>query len=170
MRRFSCLLGLFLIPALPVWADELPLRPSARLLIAEPAAFAPGNCLIYRESGSGLILVDPTYYLRGEVVVAEVRTQHLGHCPQFAGKHDLARYSRDEFIAHARAYPCVSPQVPERDERIGMVRLRVLDWETPYERRMANAGRLYRGQLLAQKLEKGIEIELEADALAECSP
>jgi hypothetical protein len=44
----------------------------------------------------------------------------------------------------------------------------VTDWETPHAVRAANAGRLYRGMFLDRKLEKGMEIELEADLLAVC--
>ena len=56
----------------------------------------------------------------------------------------------------------------ERDEQIGLVRLRVSSWETPYAVRAANAGRLYRGMFIDRKLEKDMEIELEADLLGPC--
>lgn len=124
--------------------------------------------MVYRESSPGGVFSGPVYFLRGEVLSRTIRRWHLGQCPQFAGKGELARYSRDEFIRHAQAHPCVSPGQAERDEMIGMVRLRVLDWETPHERRMANAGRLYRGFFLDQRLRAGEEIELEADQLAAC--
>src|SRR5574343_563753 len=54
------------------------------------------------------------------------------------------------------------------DQKRGIVRLRVTDWETPHAVRAANAGRLYRGMFIDRKLEKGMEIELEADLLTVC--
>lgn len=167
MPRF--LLALFLV-ALPAVADDLPQRPSARLLAADPAAFAAGRCVVYREGGSGRLAVTPSFYVRGEIVGSEVRPWHLGRCPAVAGKPDLAQYDRGEFVRHALAYPCVGGRTAERDERIGLVRLRVADWETPYERRYENAGRLYRGMFLDRQLEKGSEIELEADLVGACEP
>ena len=80
----------------------------------------------------------------------------------------IEQYSRAEFNRHALAYPCVSPGVPERDEQIGIVRLRVTDWETPHAKKAENAGRLYRGSFIDRALEKGMEIELEADLLGVC--
>lgn len=155
--------------ALPAAADDLPLRPSARLLAADPAAFAAGRCAAYREGGSGRLALAP-YYVRGEIVGSELRDWHLARCPAIPGKDDLAHYSRGEFVRHALAYPCVGRQTAERDERIGVVRLRVADWETPHEKRYENAGRLYRGMFLDRKLEKDMEIELEADLLGACEP
>lgn len=155
--------------ALPAAAGELPLRPSARLLAGEPEAFRPGRCVVYREGGSGPLTVAP-YYLRGEIVGSELRAWHLARCPAIPGKDELAQYSRAEFVRHALAYPCVGGRTAERDERIGVVRLRVAAWETPHERRHENAGRLFRGHFLDRKLEKDMEIELEADLLGACAP
>lgn len=155
--------------SLPVLADDPPLRGSARLLFRHPGLLQPGHCVIYEEGGSGWILPDPVYFLKGTVVSAEVRTRHLGVCPQVPGK-TLRQYDREEFNRHAQAYPCVSPGVPERDEQIGIVRLRVDSWETPHEKKALNAGRLYRGHFIDRKLEKGMEVELEADLLGACEP
>jgi hypothetical protein len=82
----------------------------------------------------------------------------------------MEQYSRDEFNRHALAYPCVSQGVAERDEQVGIVRIRVADWETPHAKKAENAGRLYRGTFIDRKLEKGTEIELEADLLGVCQP
>lgn len=161
------LLVVLAVLAMPVLADEPSLRPSARLLFKQPELLQPGSCVAYQEGGSGWVATDPVYYLKGEVIAAEVKTRHLGVCPQVPGK-SLLQYSRAEFVQHALAYPCVSPGVPERDEQIGVVRLRVNEWETPYEKKAANAGRLYRGSFLDRKLKKGLEIELEADLLSVC--
>lgn len=164
MKRLLILLAM---AAAPVLADEPGLRPSARLLFQHPELLQPGHCALYEEGGSGWLLPDPVYYLKGTVLSAEVRTRHLGVCPQVVGK-TLRQYDREEFNRHARAYPCVSPGTPERDEQIGIVRLRVETWETPHEKKALNAGRLYRGYFIDSKLEKGMEVELEADLLGLC--
>lgn len=153
--------------ALPVWADEPVLRPSARLLFKAPELLNAGQCVVYEEGGSGWIATEPVYNLRGTVVASEIRNRHLGRCPVVPGK-TIDKYSREEFVRHALAHPCVSEKVPERDEQIGIVRIRVSDWETPHAKRAENAGRLYRGMFLERRLEKGMEIELEADLLGLC--
>jgi hypothetical protein len=151
----------------PALAVEPALRPSAQLLFKQPEMLRPGSCVRYEEGGAGWVATDPVYYLKGEVLASEVQTRHLGKCPVVPGKN-IEQYSRDEFNRHARAFPCVSQAAAEHDEQIGVVRLRVTDWETPHAVRAANAGRLYRGMFLDRKLEKGMEIELEADLLAVC--
>lgn len=164
MRLAFFLLALLSLPAM---AAEPALRPSARLLFKAPELLKPGQCVVYEEGGAGWVMTDPVYYLRGEVIKSEVRTRHVGRCPVVPGK-TLEQYSREEFIRHAKAHPCVSENAPEREEQIGIVRIRVSDWETPHTKRAENAGRLYRGTFLDQKLEKGLEIELEADLLGLC--
>lgn len=166
MKSFLVVLALLAMPAL---AEETALRPSARLLFKQPELLQAGSCVIYEEGGSGWVVTEPVFYLKGKVISAEVRTRHLGVCPQVPGK-SMKQYSRDEFNRHALAYPCVSPNVPERDEQLGVVRIRVDSWETPHAVKMANAGRLYRGNFIDRKLDKGMEIELEADLLGVCEP
>ncbi|QRM18527.1 hypothetical protein GBK02_03510 [Dechloromonas sp. TW-R-39-2] len=164
MRVFLLILATL---AAPVLADEPVLRPSARLVFKHPAMLQAGQCVVYEEGGSGWVMTDPVYYLKGKVVAAEVRTRHLGKCPVVPGKN-IEQYSREEFNRQALAYPCVSADVPERDEQIGIVRLRVSQWETPHARKAANAGRLYRGMFIDQALKKDMDIELEADLLGVC--
>ena len=164
MRAFLLVLSLLAAPAL---ADEPVLRPSARLVFKHPAMLQAGQCVAYEEGGSGWIMSEPVFYLKGRVVSAEVRTRHLGKCPVVPGKN-INQYSREEFNRQALAYPCVSADVPERDEQIGIVRLRVSSWETPHARKAANAGRLYRGMFIEQELKQDMEIELEADLLGIC--
>lgn len=170
MKKTACLAMLlpvlFAMPA-TVAAEGALLRPSAHLLFKQPELVRAGSCVLYREGGEGWGAVEPRFYLRGEVVAAQVQTRRLAACPVVAGK-TLDRYSRAEFVAHARAFPCLAPEVPARDEQIGVVRLRVRDWETPHARRAENAGRLYRGQFLDQPLKVGLEVELEADLLGAC--
>ena len=160
-------LVVLLLLATPALADEPALRPSARLLFKQPEMLQPGRCVAYEEGGSGWIATDPVYFLKGRVISAEVRTRHLGKCPLVPGKN-IEQYSRAEFNRQALAYPCVAADVAERDEQIGIVRLRVEEWETPHERKAANAGRLYRGMFIEQSLKRDMEIELEADLLGVC--
>jgi hypothetical protein len=143
------------------------LRPSARMLFKNPAMLQAGQCVRYEEGGAGWVITEPVFYLKGKVLATEVRTRHLGQCPVVPGK-SMEQYSRDEFNRHALAYPCVSPGVAERDEQIGVVLIRVADWETPHAKKAENAGRLYRGTFIDRKLEKGLEIEMEADLLSIC--
>ena len=149
-------------------ATEPVLRTSARLLFKQPELLKTGSCAVYQEGGSGWVMTDPVFYLKGVVLGAEVRTRHLGKCPLVPGKN-MAQYSREEFNRHAQAFPCVAENVSERDEQIGIVHLRVTAWETPYAIRAANAGRLYRGMFIDRPLENDMEIELEADLLGVCA-
>lgn len=164
MPIFPLLLVLLATPAL---ADEPVLRPSAHLLFKHPELLKPGQCVRYEEGGAGWVVTDPVFYLKGSVVAAEVRTRRLRACPEVPGK-EVKQYSRAEYVRLALAQPCLAPGKPERDEQIGVVRLRITDWETPHARRAENAGRLYRGMFIDRPLVKGGEIELEADALALC--
>lgn len=166
MRLLFLVLAVLATPAL---AGEPALRPSARLLFKHPELLQPGHCVRYEEGGAGWVVTDPVFYLKGSVVAAEVRTRRLQTCPAVPGK-ELLQYSRAEYVSLALAQPCVAPGTPERDEQIGVVRLRVTDWETPHARRAENAGRLYRGMFIDRLLERGMEIELEADLLALCQP
>ena len=164
MRYLFLLFGLF---AGSVFADELALRPSARLLFNQPELLQAGRCVLYEEGGSGWLLPDPVYYIKGKVIAVEIQRRHIGRCPEVPGR-TLEQYDRDEFNRHVLAQPCVSADVEERDEQIGIVRLNVTSWETPHARRMANTGRLYRGMLIDKPLKQGMEIELEADLLGPC--
>ena len=164
MKNLLLLLAVLATPAL---ADEPVLRPSARLLFKQPEMLQAGRCVIYEEGGAGWIVSEPRYFLRGQVINAEVRARHLARCPVVPGKN-IEQYTRDEFNRQALAYPCVAADVPERDEQIGVVRLRIREWETPHERKTANAGRLYRGMFIDRALKQGMEIELEADLLKVC--
>ena len=164
MRLLPLLLVLLATPAL---AAEPALRPSARLLFKYPELLQPGHCVRYEEGGAGWVATDPVFYLKGSVVAAEVRTRRLHTCPVVPGK-ELAQYSRAEYVQLALAQPCLAPGTAEQDEQIGVVRLRITDWETPHARRAENAGRLYRGMFIDRPLARGMEIELEADVLAVC--
>jgi hypothetical protein len=167
--RFPMRCLLFALALLPVLAaaDEPVLRPSARLVFKEPAMLQAGQCVVYEEGGSGWIMTEPLYYLQGRVVSSAVHTRHLEACPLVPGKN-VEQYSRSEFNRLAAAYPCLAAGEPERDEQLGVIRLRVTGWETPHARKAANSGRLYRGRFIDLELKKDMEIELEADLLGVC--
>ena len=163
---------------LPVWlallafaaaAGEPPTRPSARLFKAQPQAFEAGRCVIYQENGGGGGASDTEYFVRGRVVAAALETRSLSACPEVPGRV-IEQYTRAEFNRLALAYPCLSGETAALEVQIGVVRLRVDDWETPHARRAANAGRLYRGMYIDRGLMKGMEITLEADLLGTCEP
>jgi hypothetical protein len=162
MPFLPALLWLF---ALPVAAASTGLLPSARLLQTTPEQLAPGRCVVYGESVVSLAV--PEYFVRGRVVAARVEERRLAVCPEVAGK-GVEQYSREEFNRRVLAEPCVSSERYARDVQLGLVRLRVEQWETPYARRAANAGRLYRGMFIDRQLKEGMEIELEADLLGAC--
>lgn len=166
MRVFFLALALL---SMPLQAEEALLRPSAGLLFKYPELLRTGACAVLREGGAGWILVEPMYYLRGTVTGSEVSTRRLSQCPVVAGK-TREQYTRDEYVRLVAATPCLAPGEAERDEQVGLVRLRVEDWETPHVRKAENSGRLYRGMYLDQPLKKGMEIELEADLLGPCDP
>lgn len=167
MRHLSVVLALLASHAL---AADVAVRPSARLLAAEPdALLRRGACVVYREGGGGSLMTDPVFFVTGQVIDTRVEMRRLGTCPEVSGK-SVERYSRDEFVRLALAYPCVSEPAAEHEALFGMVRLRVADWDTPHARAAANAGRLYRGMYNDQELIKGIELELEADLIGTCNP
>ncbi len=167
MRRLAAILACLALPASSALAETAALRPSASLLFKYPELLQPGTCVMYREGGAGWVLVEPLYYLKAHVVSAAVSARQLPRCPGVADKLP-EQYSRAEAVRHFQASPCLTANEPERSEQIGLVQLRVDSWETPHERKMENAGRLYRGYFLDQRLKKDLEIELEADLLAPC--
>ena len=146
-------------------AGAAELRPSARLVEADPGAWRAGRCVIYREVNPGV--EDASFYVKGRIVAADVQTRRLSLCPQVSGR-SIEQYTREEFNRLVLAHPCVSSANYARDVQSGIVRLRVEQWETPHPRRAASAGRLFRGMFIDTKLEEGMEIELEADLLGAC--
>ncbi|MCK6411189.1 MAG: hypothetical protein L6Q55_02040 [Azonexus sp.] len=143
------------------------LRPSAELLFKHPELLQPGQCVLYEEGREGWMQSEPQYYLRGEVISAEIRRQTVVACPDFPGKN-CKSYPREGYKRLLLAPPCGERAESERQQQVGMVRIRVQDWETPHERKAENAGRLWRGKFIDHPLERDLEIELEADLLGPC--
>ena len=146
-------------------AGDAELRPSARLVLADPEAWWAGRCVIYREVNPGV--ADASFYIRGRIVAASLQIRRLALCPQVSAR-EVENYTREEFNRLLLAYPCVSTGSYARDVQSGIIRLRVDQWETPHARRAASAGRLYRGMFIDTNLKEGMEIELEADLLGSC--
>ncbi|MGA9395690.1 MAG: hypothetical protein WCA83_08655 [Azonexus sp.] len=163
--RFLPVLLLLIVGQVAAGAVEL--RPSARVVEAQPEYLLPGRCVAYAESDATLVATVPEYFVRGKVLDARVVERRLARCPEVVGR-GIENYSREEFNRLVLAQPCVSADRYARDVKLGLVRLQVAEWETPHARRAANGGRLYRGMFIAQKLEAGMEIELEADLLGAC--
>ena len=161
--RFAA--GILALAAAVAVAGDFELRPSARLLQADPEAWRNGRCVIYRESNPEV--TDAIFYVKGRIVAAGVRTQRLTVCPRVSGR-SVEQYTREEFNRLVLTHPCVSSDNYARDVQVAMIRLRVERWETPFARRAANAGRLYRGMFIDTNLKEGMEIELEADLLGAC--
>ena len=166
MRVLAAVLALLTSSAL---AGEPAQRPSARLVLAGPEVLQPGRCVVYREGGDGLLITEPSYYVQGRVVAATVQSRRLVACPEVPGK-GIEQYSRAEFNRLLHAQPCMAGDPAGREALVGVVGLRVDAWDTPHARRAANAGRLYRGMYIDKELQKGMEIELEADLLGACAP
>ena len=67
----------------------------------------------------------------------------------------------------ATARPCVSRPEAAREEQVGMVRVRVESWETPWARRAANACfGCIRDTIWIVRWSPGLELEREADCFA----
>ncbi len=148
-------------------ADDT-MRLDTRLTLARPELATPGSCVVYREGGAGWLLTEPVYWLKGTTVSYVIKRREVTLCPD-AGNKPISRYTREEFNRLAAQQPCVARIENSHERDIAVLRLRIEDWETPFERRAANAGRLYRGHYLDQMLTKGAEIELDSDLLDACS-
>jgi hypothetical protein len=165
MRRTAALL---LVLPLAAAAGDAVMRPSARLVEEHPEAVMAGRCVIYREAGNGPAAVEAPWFVRGHIVAADVYTRRIASCPGAPGQ-PFGQFDREAFNRLALAWPCRAGGGAERDERIGVVRFTVSDWETPHERRAASAGRLWRGMYIERELRKDMEIEIEADLLGACT-
>jgi len=166
MRKLACLA--ILLCAGPAMAAEDSMRLAGRMLFKQPELAKPGACVSYREGGSGWILTEPVYWLKGTTIASEVKTRKLDLCPEAPGKTPEL-YSREEFVRQAKAHPCVARAENIRSEEFGIIRFRVDSWETPWSKRLANAGRLFQGSFLDIPLKKGVEIEIDADLLGACN-
>ena len=88
MRFAAGILGL---AAAVAAAGDAELRPSAKLLQANPEAWRNGRCVIYRESNPEV--ADATFYFKGRIVAAGVQTRRLTVCPRVP-ERSIEQYTR----------------------------------------------------------------------------
>jgi len=166
-KRAALFLGLLLPALITAHGAEDNMRLAGRMLFKAPELAKPGACVLYREGGEGWILTEPQYWLKGTVLSAQPKKISPAICPLIAGK-SIEQYSRAEFTALAKAQPCVAKAENPKETELGVIRFKADDWETPWAKTAANAGRLFQGYYLDQKLQKGLELELQADLLIPC--
>ena len=166
-KRAAVFLGLLLPALMTAQAAEDNMRLAGRMLFKVPELAKPGTCVMYREGGAGWILTEPQYWLKGTVLSAAPKKVTPAICPRVAGKA-IEQYSRDEFNALAKTQPCVAKAENQKEVEIGFIRFKADDWETPWGRTAANAGRLFQGYYLDLKLHLGLELELQSDLLIPC--
>lgn len=166
MKSLRLLIALSLLTTAASAAPE-GMRLEERMLFRNPDLAKPGACVMYREGGAGWILTEPLYWLRGTTVRSEVKKRRVDRCPEVVGKAP-DQYARAEFNRLAKAQPCVEKARDVREEDFGAIVVRIDDWETPWAKRAANAGRLYQGYYIDKPLKKGNELEFDANLLATC--
>ncbi len=156
MKR-KALLGLLFLAA-GACADE---SPSA--LLTDPR---PGDCVIFREGGVGVVLKTPTYWLRGKVVAVARERRLAALCPDI-GK-PLSAYTRDDWVRLAAVVPCVEDLADVREVQGVRVSVAVEEWETPWSNQHGMARWLFRGQFLNQVLRKSGIMEMDSAWLQKC--
>lgn len=125
-----------------------------------------GDCVIFREGGSGLLFRTPTYWLKGRItkLVREARQTH--RCPRF--DKPPAAYTSSDWARLAEAMPCAKDETGTRIVEVLRVHVAVDEWETPWSHQHGGRGWLFRGQFLEQILHKGTLIDMDASWLAHC--
>ncbi len=131
--------------------------------LAEPK---PGDCVLFREGGVGLLLKTPTYWLKGSIAGISNEFRLAGRCPHI-GKPESA-YSRDDWVRVAAAMPCVESGADGREVAVVRISVAVEEWETPWSNLHGTVGWLFRGHFLDKPLKKGELIEMDANWLENC--
>jgi hypothetical protein len=169
---FSRALRFFLlVPGICLWpvaghaeeAMETPLKPALALPLPHPEVLRPGQCVRYPEEGEA---GSADFWLEGEVLAVRYEEAGLGLCPLDWQRPPVDRH---EFLAREARMPCLraatpSPYTIARPR----VRLKVLRWETSWNKASARFARLYRGAYLDQPLRAGMELEIDAALLVPC--
>lgn len=133
-----------------------------------PRAPQPGDCLRFREGGSGRLFKSPTWWLRGTVVEVRSEPRRLELCPRFDKPRQA--FSVEDWTLLASALPCAgSAAALGREVEVTRVSLRVDAWETPWTRPHGESGWLFRGQFLDQPLRVGALLDLDAGWLESCA-
>lgn len=156
--------GAWPLASLAEETQEAPLKPTLGLPLPYPEVLRPGQCVRYSEDGEA---GRGDFWLEGEVLAVRYERAGVDLCPL-----DWQRPPADrrEFLAREARMPCLkaagtpSPYVIERPR----LRLKVLRWETNWNKASARTARLYRGTYLDQPLQAGMELEIDAALLAPC--
>jgi hypothetical protein len=157
MKRTVFLLLALVSLAAPVWADEA--AP-----LADPQV---GDCVIFKEGGSGRILKAPTYWVNGAIAGLSRERRIAQRCPVI-GKPSSA-YGRDDWVRVAAATPCVQRDADVREVEVLRIKVSVNAWETPWSHQHGTAGWLFRGYFLDIPLKKGEIIDMDASWLERCA-
>jgi hypothetical protein len=152
----------------PALAVEPALAPFGALAFQAAGMLQTGSCVVYEEGGSGWVMTDPCLFTsRACSWRRSANPPPRQVCPQVPGQEYRAIQSRG-IQPQAKAFPVFRENTPERDEQIGIVRLRSRSWETPHAKRRQCRSPLSR-HVYRPQLEKDMEIELEADLLGVCA-
>lgn len=158
--------GLFfhcaLVMAISASADEVTSALSAS------SGPKPGDCVMFREGGTGLVFKTPTYWLKGSIADIRHERRLAGRCPKI-GKQESA-YTRQDWARIAAATPCVENDADVGEVDVLRIRVAVEEWETPWSNQHGTAGWLFRGYFLDQALKKGELIDMDAKWLERCEP
>ncbi|MFA7291095.1 MAG: hypothetical protein WC023_02485 [Rhodocyclaceae bacterium] len=137
-------------------------------VIADEARRLPvaGDCAMFREGGVGYILTTPTYWLRGRIEAVYTRPHRMALCPQIGKPRE--RYSRDDWMTVADAYPCVTDPAKEREVQAVRIRMRAEAWDTPWSQQHGHNGWLFRGHFLKTELKEGVLLDIDGTLLERC--
>ena len=125
-----------------------------------------GNCVIFREGGTGLLFRTPTYWLKGRITKIANEARYLHRCPRF--DKPPSAYSSSDWARLAQAMPCTEDEAGARWVDVLRLHVAVDEWETPWSHQHGGRGWLFRGQFLEQTLHKGTLIDMDATWLTRC--
>jgi hypothetical protein len=128
--------------------------------------FRLGECVMFREGGTGYLLTTPTYWVKGRVAGIESKRRWADRCPVI-GK-PVSAYSRSDWATVVEAIPCVASDSEVGEVSVLRVQLVVDDWETPWSKQHGAAGWLFRGMFVDKPLKKGVSIDMDAAWLERC--
>ena len=134
--------------------------------VASAAELKEGDCVVFREGGEGRLFTSPTYWLKGVVAEIGIVEKDAGNCPLEAKA--LSAYNREERVRLAMAAPCLWVGDAKRSVSVVKVSVTVDSWETPWSRQHGEAGVLFRGAFMDQKLVKGERVDIHSAWLERC--
>lgn len=158
----ACLIAVFLT-ASGRWvaaADapaEAPIKPVLQV----------GDCVEFREGGSGWLLTTPVYWLRGSLTAIRSERRTPARCPRL--ERPPSTYTPAERALLARSLPCRADNARLAEIEVTRASVTVDAWETPWSHQHGTAGWLFRGQFLDQTLTRGGIVEMDAEWLTRCT-